>query len=77
MHSQDLNECLQKELSCSNVARSTLRGSSVRVNCPGKVYARVHVSISATYLFSLVDLSYDYFYDFFAFDYEDGHKVIS
>ena len=53
------------------------RISSVRVNCPAKVYACLHVSIPATYLFSLVDLSFDYFYDFFAFDYEDGHKIIS
>ena len=49
----------------------------MRVNCPAKVYACLHVSISATHLFSLVDLSFDYFYDFFAFDYEDGHKIIS
>ena len=37
------------------------RISSVRVNCPAKVYARLHVSISATYLFRLVDLSYEFF----------------
>ena len=74
VHSRDQNECSQNELSCSNVARSPLRGLRAYVWTVLKVCARLHVS--ATCLSSLLDLTYDYFHDFFAFNNEDGHGII-
>ena len=74
VHSRDQNECSHNELSCSNVARSPLRGLRAYVWTVLKVCARLHVS--ATCLSSLLDLTYDYFHDFFAFNNEDGHVII-
>ena len=70
VHSRDQNECSKNELSCSNVARSPFRGHRA---CA----ARCELSCqSMTYLSSLVDLSCDYFHDFFAFENEDGLGTI-
>ena len=57
-----------------NVARSPLRGLRAYLWTVLKVCARLHVS--ATCLSSLLDLTCDYFHDFFAFNNEDGHGII-